>query len=237
MRQHATPATVVKFVPRVRETLAQLIERHERFLTEYDNAAYAKRYRTLVNRVAVLDQQLQADDRLTQAVALSYFKLLAIKDEWEVARLYTSDAFAQQLQTTFEGDIKLHFHLGAWPCAKKDPATGKIRKTELGPWVMGAFRFMNTLRSLRGTWLDPFRNSAERQLGQQLLGEYERDIEGLLAQPNQLPLEQAIKLAALPQAIRGYGHVREAAVKNAAAQRAELMAPPISQTNQASQAA
>ena len=233
VRQQATPATVVKFVPRDRETAAQLIERHVHFLTEYDNAAYAQRYRRLVDRVAVLDQQLQANERLTKAVALSYFKLLAIKDEWEVARLYASDSFAQQLQSTFDGDFKLHFHVGAWPFARKDSATGKIRKRELGPWVMSAFKIMNKLRGLRGSWLDPFRNNAEHQLAHQLLEEYERDIEDLLAQPRKRPLDQALKLAALPQSIRGYGHVREAAAKKAAAERAGLMAAPVGPASQA----
>jgi indolepyruvate ferredoxin oxidoreductase len=227
VREQATPATVIKFVPRDAETPAQLMAGHVDFLTQYDGAAYAKRYRDLLDRVAVADQQRQANGRLTKAVALSYFKLLAIKDEWEVARLYCSDAFAQQLTSTFEGDFKLHFHLGAWPFAKKDPVTGKIRKAELGPWVMSAFKVMNKLRGLRGSWLDPFRNNAERQLARQLLDVYEQDIESLLTHPGQRPLDQALKLAALPQSIRGYGHVREAAAKKAAAQRAELLAAPV----------
>ncbi|MDD2180484.1 indolepyruvate ferredoxin oxidoreductase family protein [Acidovorax sp. D2M1] len=233
VRDQATPTAVVKFVPRERETLAQLTARHAKFLAEYDGVAYAQRYRSLVERVAALDSRLKAHGRLAQTVAISYFKLLAIKDEWEVARLYTSDAFAQQLQSTFEGDFKLHFHLGAWPFARKDAVTGKVRKTELGPWVMSVFKLMNTLRGLRGSWLDPFRNNAERQLAHRLLDEFEHDIEDLLAQPGKRPLDLVLKLAALPQTIRGYGHVREAAAQKAAAERAELLAAPVEQTIQA----
>src|SRR5674476_1165165 len=175
----ATPANVIKFVPRERETLAELMQRHEDFLTDYDNAAYAMRYRTLLERVAQLDQKLGAKERLSKAVALSYFKLLATKNEWEVARLYCSDAFRQQLASTFEGDYTLHFHLGAWPFGRKDKVSGKVKKMELGPWIMTAFRIMNALRGLRGSWLDPFRNSAERQLDARLLAEYEQDLAAL----------------------------------------------------------
>ena len=86
----------------------------------------------------MLGHHLQASGLLTKAVALSYFKLLAIKDEWEVARLYSSDSFAQQLQSVFEGDFTLHFYLGVWPFEKKNSVTGKIRKTEQGPWTARA---------------------------------------------------------------------------------------------------
>ena len=220
----ATPATVVKFVPRERETLAELMKRHQDFLTDYDSAAYAARYRSLLERVAKVDQQLGAGERLSKAVALSYFKLLATKNEWEVARLYSSDAFRQQLAATFDGDYTLHFHLGAWPFGKTDAVSGKVKKRELGPWVMHAFKLMNALRGLRGSWLDPFRHSAERQLDARLLAEYETDMGTLLNAPQTHALETLIALAALPQKIRGYGHVREASAATAAAERLKLLA-------------
>jgi len=220
----AAPASVLKFVPRERETLAELMQRHESFLTDYDNAAYAARYRALVDRVAKADLQLGAKDRLAKAVALSYFKLLASKNEWEVARLYSSDAFRQQLTATFDGDYKLHFHLGAWPFGRTDKVTGKAKKTELGPWVMTAFKVMNALRGLRGTWFDPFRNNAERRLDARLLAEYEQQVSALLKEPQAQPLETMIALAALPQKIRGYGHVREAAAEAVTKERASLLA-------------
>ncbi len=220
----AAPGTVIKFVPRDHETLAELMERHEKFLTDYDNAAYAARYRAQLDRVAQVDQQLGAQGRLSKAVALSYFKLLASKDEWEVARLYCSDAFRQQLQATFDGDYTLHFHLGAWPFGKVDAASGKVKKRELGPWVMTAFKVMNALRGLRGTWLDPFRNNAERQLDVRLLTEYEQQIDALLAMPQAQSLPTLIALAALPQKIRGYGHVRQTAADAVAKERAALLA-------------
>ncbi len=219
----ATPANVIKFVPRNKESLSELMQRHQAFLTEYENAAYAARYRALVERVAKVDGQLGGNERLAKAVALSYFKLLATKNEWEVARLYTSDAFRQQLASTFEGDYRLHFHFGAWPFGKVDQGTGKVKKAELGPWVMSAFRVMNALRGLRGTWLDPFRNSAERQLDARLLVEYEQETERLLKEPQAQSLNTLVALAALPQKIRGYGHVRETSAAAVAMERASLL--------------
>ena len=220
----ATPANVIKFVPRTNESLTELMQRHQAFLTDYENAAYATRYRTLVDRVAKVDLQLGGKERLVKAVAQSYFKLLATKNEWEVARLYCSDAFRQQLASTFEGDYQLHFHFGAWPFGKVDKDTGKVKKAELGPWVMTAFKAMNALRGLRGTWLDPFRNSAERQLDARLLADYEQEIENLLKTPLAQSLDTLVALAALPQKIRGYGHVRETSAAAAAKERAGLLA-------------
>ena len=219
----AAPANVVKFVPRNNESLAELMQRHESFLTDYDSAAYAGRYRALVGRVAKLDLQLGANERLAKAVALSYFKLLASKNEWEVARLYSSEAFRQQLAATFDGDYTLHFHLGAWPFGRLDQVSGKLRKTELGPWVLTVFKLMNALRGLRGSWLDPFRNNAERRLDARLLAEYEQEINALLKSPQSQSLDTLVALAALPQKIRGYGHVREAAAQAVATERASLL--------------
>jgi indolepyruvate ferredoxin oxidoreductase len=200
-----------------------MMQGHQSFLTEYENAAYASRYRILVEPVAKMDLQLGGNERLAKAVAQSYFKLLATKNEWEVARLYCSDAFRQQLASTFEGDYQLHFHLGAWPFGKVDKTTGKVKKAELGPWVMTAFKAMNALRGLRGTWLDPFRNSAERQLDARLLSEYEREINTLLKAPQAQLLDTLVVLAALPQKIRGYGHVREASAAAVDKERASLL--------------
>ena len=224
VQRAATPSHVVRLVRQEPESLEDIMLRHEKFLIAYDGTACAKRYRTVLERVTQVDQLLDAGQRLSKAVALSYFKLLAIKDEWEVARLYVSDEFRQQLASTFEGDFKLHFHLGAWPFARTDKATGKTRKAELGPWVMTAFRVMHALRGLRGSWLDPFRRSMERRLGARLLAEYERDIDALTADPGRLDVASTIALAALPQKIRGYGHVREASALAVMAERARILA-------------
>ena len=107
-------------------------------------------------------------EALTAAAARSYHRLLAVKDEWEVARLFAAPEFAKTLAAEFEGPFKLHFHIGAWPFARPDPRTGVMGKGEAGPWAMTAFRLMARLRFLRGTLLDPFRHSDERKLERRL---------------------------------------------------------------------
>ena len=160
---------------------------------------------------------------MTNAVARSYHKLLAVKDEWEVARLFAAPEFQQALNREFEGPYKLHFHIGAWPFARPDPQTGVTGKGEAGPWVMKAFRVMARLRFLRGTWLDPFRNSDERKLERKLVAEYEKDIENALARLTPANHAAAVRLASLPETIRGYGRVKEANAAKAAAERTNIL--------------
>ena len=102
-------------------------------------------------------------EALTTVVARAYHKLLASKDEWEVARLFAAPEFQENLSREFEGSYQLHFHIGAWPFARLDPASGKMKKGEVGPWAMTAFRMMARLKFLRGTLLDPFRKSERAQ--------------------------------------------------------------------------
>jgi indolepyruvate ferredoxin oxidoreductase len=205
-------------------TLDALIERRARFLTDYRDAAYANRYRALVERVRAAEQRLGSGEALTRAVAQSYHKLLAVKDEWEVARLFAAPEFQAALKREFEGDYRLKFHIGAWPFGRPDPATGIMGKGEVGPWMMTALRWLARLRFLRGTILDPFRNSEERKLEQRLVAEFESDVETILAGLDPATLPIAIRLAALPETIKGYGHVKEAAAKEAAKTRARLLA-------------
>ncbi len=209
----------VALAPVEPSTLADLIEDRFRRLVAYRNAAYAERYRALVDRV-----RRSGDDALARAVAKYYYKLLAIKDEWEVARLYAAPEFARALESQFEGDYKLHFHLGAWPFAKTDPATGKLVKGEVGPWAMRAFRAMARLRFLRGSILDPFRNSLEARHARATLAQYEADIDALLEHADPRGAAIATRIAALPEKIRGYGHVRAQSATEVAAEREKLFA-------------
>ncbi|MFA6310237.1 MAG: indolepyruvate ferredoxin oxidoreductase family protein [Sterolibacterium sp.] len=213
-------ANVVQFVPR--ETLADLLSRRSAELGDYQDAAYAQRYRSPVDRVAQAEAALGLGDGMTRSVAKYYFKLLAHKDEFEVARLFSKAEFQAELERNFEGDYVLHFHLGAWPFAKIDPASGLPLKQELGPWVLKAFRFLASHKHWRGTWRDVFRHSAERKLAQQLLSDYEADIDALIAGLSPRTHEVALKIAALPEKIRGYGHVRVAHAAAAARERQEL---------------
>jgi len=210
VEKHARPANVVKLpVPTSTRKTPELIAHRERELTRYQNANYAARYRALVDRVAVAEQKAGGGERLTRAVARYYYKLLAHKDEFEVARLYAAPEFREALEASFEGDYKLHFNIGAWPFAIRDQNTGQPRKREIGGWALSAFRLLARLRGLRGTMLDPFRNTDERRHALRDIADYERDVERLIAELEVGRLPTAIAIAELPEFVRGYGHVRE----------------------------
>jgi len=202
------------------ETLDEVIEDRVVRLTAYQNARYAERYRQLVSRVRARDSDPQ--QRLTEAVARYYFKLLAYKDEYEVARLYSDAAFSEALHGQFQGDFRLQFHLAPSWLSRTDPVTGEPRKRSFGPWMLNAFKVLAKLRVLRGTWLDPFGHSEERKLEQALISEYERSIGQLLDALDAGNYETALAIAELPEQIRGYGHVKEKAVERARAQERQL---------------
>jgi indolepyruvate ferredoxin oxidoreductase len=157
-----------------------------------------------------------------KAVARGYYKLLAVKDEWEVARLYSKPEFKAALKDSFEGDLKITFHVGAWPFGKTDKVTGKQVKGEAGEWMLTAFGLMNRFRGLRGTLLDPFRNSAEARLARQVLADYESDIEFALTHARLAEASKISELLNLPDHIRGYGHVRERHVAEVTQTRQKL---------------
>jgi len=179
-------------------------------LTAYQNAAYAERYRERVERVQQADKG--ADQALSKAVARYHFKLLAYKDEYEVARLYSDGSFIRQLVAQFEGDYRLQFHLAPTWLSKPDARTGVIRKRQFGPWMLKAFGLLAKFKFLRGTPLDVFGYSAERKLELDLIDDYEQDLDYLLKELNADNYRTALALAELPEQIRGYGHVKEAAV-------------------------
>ncbi len=203
-------------------TLDEVIEDRVVRLTAYQNARYAERYRQLVGRVRARDNDPQ--QRLTEAVARYYFKLLAYKDEYEVARLYSDAAFSEALHAQFQGDFRLQFHLAPSWLSRTDPVTGEPRKRSFGPWMLGAFKVLAKLRVLRGTWLDPFGHSEERKLEQALIGNYERSIGQLLESLDAGNYETALAIAELPEQIRGYGHVKEKAVQRMRTQEQQLQA-------------
>jgi len=226
------PAHVARFalpreVPesqRLSQSLDEIVSRRAEFLTAYQDAAYAKRYTDFVARVRVAEEAKQPGcTALTEAVARYYFKLLAIKDEYEVARLYTESDFAARVAAQFEGDYKLTFHLAPPLSNKPDPVTGEARKSKYGPWMMSAFRVLAKLRRLRGTPLDVFGRTAERRMERALIGEYEALIDELLAKLAPHNHGLAVELASIPEHIRGYGHVKDRHVKAAKEKQAELL--------------
>jgi indolepyruvate ferredoxin oxidoreductase len=205
--------------------LDELIERRVGYLTDYQDAAYAARYRALVERVrAVEAERMRGRSELTEAVARYYFKLLAYKDEYEVARLHTDGRFLSQLQRQFEGQPRLKIHLAPPMLAPRDPHTGELKKRAYGPWILTAMKYLARLKRLRGTPFDPFGYSEERRLERRLIAEYEAVIEEALAQLGPESYEIAVELARLPEQIRGFGHVKERHLESARRRESELLA-------------
>ena len=205
-------------------SLDEIIARRAEFLTAYQDAAYAKRYTDLVAKVRVAEtQKLPASTALTEAVARYYFKLLAIKDEYEVARLYSNGDFVKRVAQQFEGDYKLVFHL-APPLTTKADAGGEPKKKAYGPWMMSAFRVLAKMKGLRGTALDFFGRTEDRRQERHLITDYEALVAEILPQLAAHNHAIAVELAAIPEHIRGYGHVKQRHLKTAKAKEAELVA-------------
>ena len=209
----------------ISRTLEETVARRVNFLTGYQNAAYAEKYRELVEKVKQAEaSRTKGLTGLAEAAARYYFKLLAYKDEYEVARLYADPAFMQKIQSQFEGDYKLHFHLAPPLLAKRDPVTGELRKAEYGTWVFTAFKLLSKLRGLRGTAFDVFGYTQERRMERRLIGEYAATIEELLGKLSSDNHALAVKIASIPEEIRGYGHVKERNLGVAKARQADLLA-------------
>jgi indolepyruvate ferredoxin oxidoreductase len=207
-------------------TLEELVERRVAFLTDYQNAAYARSYRDAVEEVRARESALGEAGRglkLSRAVAAGLFKLMAYKDEYEVARLYAEPAFRAKIEGMFEGDYKLRFHLAPPLLAKRDDQ-GHLRKQAFGSWMMPAFGVLAKLRFLRGTAFDPFGYTEERKQERALITAYRATLSRLLAQLTPDNLEQVVAVARIPEEIRGYGHVKERHLKAAMQKQAGLLA-------------
>ncbi|MGM9487063.1 indolepyruvate ferredoxin oxidoreductase family protein, partial [Ideonella sp. YS5] len=200
-----------------------LVERRVAFLTDYQDEALARRYQALVDAVHAQESALGIDGTpMTEAVARQFSRLLAIKDEYEVARLYTDGRFQAALAETFESGT-LNFHLAPPLLARPGP-DGRPRKMRFGPWMMTAFRWLAQARRVRGTWLDPFGHTEERKLERQLADDYEELLRGtLLPALSTANHAAAVALARLPERIRGYGHVKLANLATARAQQTDLL--------------
>jgi indolepyruvate ferredoxin oxidoreductase len=204
--------------PSVDEVVAKRVD----FLTAYQNAAYAQQYSAFVQRVRTAEAPLKST-RLTEAVARYLFKLMAYKDEYEVARLHTDGAFAAKVAGMFEGDVKLVHHL-APPLFAKTNERGELVKRPYGPWVRTAFAQLAKLKGLRGTALDVFGRSDERRTERALIGEYKQSVEELMGQLSTERLALAVEIASLPEEIRGFGHVKARHIAAVRPKWAALMA-------------
>ena len=210
-------------------TLDEVIARRVDQLTEYQDAAYAQRYLLLVDRVRETERRLLGASAskapglaFTDAVARGFFKLMAYKDEYEVARLYSQGDFRARLEEQFEGDFKLRIHLAPPLLAQRD-AQGRLVKREYGPWILGAMKLLARMRGVRGTWLDVFGRTQERRDERALIDEYEATVSSLLPTLEHETLALATEIAALPQQIRGFGHVKEKSMDAARTRRGQLL--------------
>jgi indolepyruvate ferredoxin oxidoreductase len=205
-------------------SLDEIIAHRSALLTDYQNDKLATRYRSLVTKMRDAALQGGFGDELPRAVAISYAKLLAYKDEYEVARLYTDGRFEKQLRDQFDGDFKISFNLAPPLLGGGTDALGRPLKRAFGAWMLPVFRVLAGLRGLRGTAFDIFGHSADRKLERELITDYEKDVASVLAALSPVTLETAIELLSLPDRIRGYGPVKEKAVKDAKARHAQLAA-------------
>ncbi len=207
------------------ETLDALIEHHAAHLAVWQDAAWAARYRRTVAAARKRETQLGADASLpfTRAVAMSLGKLMAYKDEYEVARLYTDGGFERQLREQFEGDLKLEFHMAPPLIARPGPNGEPPRKVRLGGWMLPAMKWLARGKRLRGTALDVFGRTEERCMERELIERFEARVVELLSllDPKNLPV--AVQVAQVPLSMRGYGHVKLANVALARTREAELL--------------
>ena len=219
LRQLSQTAQVIQFAkkPALEEAIAARVD----FLTSYQNAAYAQSYSAFVERVRAAEAPLKSN-QLTDAVARYLFKLMAYKDEYEVARLHADPAFHAKLAAQFEGEVKLSYHLAPPLFAKKN-ARGEWIKQPFGPWMLGAFKLLARLKGLRGTAFDVFGKTAERRGERALIVEYRHCIEELLQTLTAANQPLAAEIARIPEDIRGYGHVKERHLVAARAKWAGLM--------------
>jgi indolepyruvate ferredoxin oxidoreductase len=212
--------------PKTQESMSldEIIAHRGALLTDYQNKKLAERYRRLVKQVRDAALNAGFGDELPRAVAINYARLLAYKDEYEVARLYTDGRFEKQLRDQFDGDFKISFNLAPPLLAGKPDALGRPGKRAFGPWMLPLFKLLASLRGLRGTAFDIFGSSADRRLERDLIAAYEKDVAAVLAALSPVTLDTAVELLSLPDRIRGYGPVKEKAAKDAQARHAQLTA-------------
>jgi indolepyruvate ferredoxin oxidoreductase len=220
VKRLTTPAKVVEF--KRAQTLDELVNRRIELLTAYQNAAYAAQYKAFVDQVRSAEAKLGKGTRLTEAVARYFYKLMAYKDEYEVARLHTDPAFKEKIANMFEGDITIKYHL-APPLLAKHDKEGRAIKQEFGSWMLKAFGVLAKLKGLRGTPFDVFGYTAERKTERALIAQYRETVSALLPKLSTENLAQAVAIASIPEDIRGYGHVKERHLASAKAKEAQLL--------------
>jgi indolepyruvate ferredoxin oxidoreductase len=200
------PAQVIEFIKKT-VNLDDMVAKRVEFLTAYQNAAYAQSYKAFVEKVRAAETPLNSK-KLSEAVARYLFKLMAYKDEYEVARLHSDPVFLNQIASQFEGDYKLNYH-HAPPLTAKKNDKGELQKSKFGPAMLTGFKWLAKLKGLRGTAFDLFGRTEERRTERALITEYRASIDELLTTLNAGNLALATDIARIPEEIRGYGHVKD----------------------------
>ncbi len=197
--------------------LEELIDRRAAFLRGYQNADYAGAYRRMVEDVRRVEAARVGApaEPLTRAVAINLAKLMAYKDEYEIARLYSDGSFHRSIDAQFSGDFRINLHLAPPILSHPDPTTGRPRKREFGPWMLSALSVLAKLKGLRGTALDPFSHTAERRAERRLIDDYRADLRAIMAELRPANHGIAVRIAAVPEMIRGFGPVKAAAIQAA----------------------
>ncbi len=209
---------------RLSQSFAETVDRRAAFLTDYQDAKYARRYRNWVEKVRTVEaEKAPGQCGLAEAVARYLFKLMAYKDEYEVARLYSETSFLDRVKSSFAGDrLRFEFHLAPPLLARRDPLTGEPKKMSFGPWMLKVFAVLAKFKFLRGTVLDPFGYTAERRTERQLISSYEHLLDEMLEHLNAASHHVAVELAMIPEKIRGFGPVKQRHLAAAKAEEAVL---------------
>ncbi len=230
-RAAVDPATVERTVTPAKpiriefpQKLEDIVKRRVDFLTAYQDEKYANRYQTLVDKAQRAESNLGQGRWLSKAVARNFFKLLAYKDEYEVARLFTQTGFFERLDKQFEGNYKIAFHLAPPLLTRPDPDSGITRKVRFGPWMRHAFHILAKFKGLRGTMFDPFGYTAERKMERRMIDDYEQTLATLLSSLRKDNYELAAEIAGLPEQVAGFGHVKQRNISKALRRREELLA-------------
>jgi indolepyruvate ferredoxin oxidoreductase len=209
---------------RLSQSFAETVDRRAQFLAAYQNADYARRYRNWVEKVRTIEAaKAPGHCGLAEGAARYLFKLMAYKDEYEVARLYSETSFLDRVRSTFDGDkLRFEFHLAPPLLARRNPETGEPKKISFGPWMLSAFAVLAKFKFLRGTAFDPFGYTAERQMERRLISDYEGLLEELLEHLKPANHHVAVALAMIPEKIRGFGPVKQRHLAAAKAEEASL---------------
>ena len=225
VRKIAFPAAPLEFKPKRAETVDEIVAVRRRELTAYQNGAYADRYEKSVRAAEKAESdKAKGLTGFALSVARNLYKLMAYKDEYEVARLYSSGEFRRQVAQAFEdGNHRMTVHLAPPLLARRDPATGHLQKREFGPWIFTAFAVLAKFKGLRGGLLDPFGKTAERKAERKLIADYEVTVKALIEGLSGETHDLAVQIADIPDDIRGYGHIKDASMACAAERQTELM--------------